>query len=91
GKVPESYKRLKRRLDREYPENPALQRYAVEDYLKQKEHETDEEWIAHVERFKSYFWSGDTYAVHSAVDDWGRRQFRKHRKEIQSLLREYQG
>jgi hypothetical protein len=78
SELPENFNKIRKKITREHSEGNPLD--YVEDYLKQKENESDENWYFRVEEFR-YSLVNDSPSNHVAVEDWAIKEFNKLKQE----------
>jgi hypothetical protein len=86
-KVPSGYKALKKKLRKMSKKHTFVHgefEFIVESEL--EKHYKDEYLIGAIEDFYAYYRSRDFSAHHMAVEDWARAEFKKRRKDIQTIL-----
>jgi len=80
-KQPAKFIKLRKKLQKEFPNNLQAQIYASEDYLR-KENDINE---SEVLEFRT-FMAGDLIKEHMKVEDWAIKEFEKQRKTIRKIL-----
>lgn len=80
-KQPAKFIKLRKKLQKEFPNNLQAQIYASEDYLRKEDDINESEAL----EFRT-FMAGDLIREHTKVEDWAIKEFEKRRKTIRKIL-----
>ncbi len=87
-KPPNYYYLLRARLCEQYPNDIEMQTDGAWDLIHPKKNESDAEYMHRVDKFRSWL-IGDYLDEHNSVEDWAIEEFKKQRKEIREILKNY--